>query len=152
MNPNEITAEQVRQQLRQWDSPFPWGYKPSKTIALLDRTYSMMPLQTFCGFAVYAQRKISEFFGSPGSFNSIYTANLFDCENFSEAGVAFMKMRWAKENPDKKEPAVFRIVIKGKPNHSIVIAFLTEGIHFTDIQTGQIWSIASNRPNILAVT
>ncbi len=142
MNQESITKDQIKKALKKWDEF--WGYKPSKTIAILDPEFHVMTLAGAVPRIETAKEKI---------FSRIrYMPEVSDCENISMWCLSELKMQWAQDGIASLEPAWFRIVIDGKPLHSIVMAFLREGIHFIEFQTGEIWSIKDYRPKILAVT
>ena len=161
MNPKEITTDQLRQELKQYDQF--WGYKPSKTIALLDPKFERLPdddaellheLQP-------AAQEIVDWFKSKNpekykyltiyTLGDIYRKNKGDCENFADWIRTFDQMLRVVDDSVELERDFFTIIIPHSSGgtHAIDWGVSVGGYHkFFEPQNFTILP----KKNILAVT
>jgi hypothetical protein len=147
-----ITSNEIRKQLRQFDSPYPWGLKISKTPQLLDPKYHLLTLSELRWLVREAIMGIANYMGvSEESLPGLWVQFKHDCDDFAGQMVSFSNMAWAKKEGTTLPPAVFRIIAElSSTIHAYNMAFTDNGIWFADLTVGvNIWSIDSNKPKII---
>ena len=141
-----ITSDQIRAELKQWDTFF---NRVSKTQSLLDREFSL--IDDLENYVLLGMQSLSDFFGVK-DIQALYNGASADCENFALWLVAEIQKLWRRDNKHKLEPAVFRCIVQGPEGpHAIVMAFTSNGIFFCEPQTGQVFAMGEHNPKIIAV-
>ena len=138
-----ITSEQIREQLKQFDSKLPWGRKISQTQQLLDSAYQHITKDEFAETVVWCNQQIALAFGvMPVALPKVYKALRHDCEDFSGALVTFSNIRFALMDGPTAAPAIFRIIVRLPDTqiHAYNICFSQQGLWYADLLRGtEIW-------------
>lgn len=123
----KITSKEIRKYLKQYDSFF--GHRPSKTAALLDPEYDVIPDNELMRWCERSAQCLVRFLRSKNnvkykrltasSLYRIYKPVASDCEDITGWSLSFFRMLWMLDG-HKRNPAAFRVVINNEAGlHSI---------------------------------
>ena len=143
-----ITSNQIRQELRQWDSFL--RRNVSGTQSILDPVFDVMPdreqLLKWCAKATQSVvDKFREF--DPVAYAGLTKDTLYqlweakdrDCEDITMWAISFLQMEWSLTHDNN--PAMFRCVVQreNKKTHSVGLTRTVNGWRFVEFQNLTVW-------------
>ena len=151
-----ITSNQIRQELRQWDSFL--RRNVSSTQSILDPVFDVMPSRDqLIKWCERATQGIVDKFREldPAQYadltkytlHKLWERNDRDCDKITAWSITFLQIDWSLTHDNA--PAIWRCVVQreNKNTHSVGLARTANGWRFVEFQNLTVWE----QDNVLAV-
>jgi hypothetical protein len=149
-----MTSDEIRRQLKQFDSVNPWKSKISKTKAILDKNYQPMLISELETYVKSVREDWADFFDmTVDELQSLFVSEAFDCDDFAGIMVGDIIKHIRRKGNYQAAVPIFRVIIEGYAGpHAIVMAFTATEIYFIEPQNGTLCSKNERSYKVLAVT